>query len=172
MFAPVKAFTRSFLDKGQGAMFDVPHYVVGAIPVCGTGRSRDGDCAGGYGILLDDWGLSSAEESKECILLDVGKSKGCDNTAYYRSAKRVYDKHNTVNGASRNLAKAIVGSAPIDPGQFWMSFRGMGGFSDKVNGGAEGPEEWVTTPGANSPSQEYDTAYSGRGNCFLGATCN
>jgi hypothetical protein len=164
--SPVKKFTRSFLDKGKGAFFDVPHYAVGAIPVCGLGRVRDGECAGGFGILLDDWGLASAEESKECKVLD---DTGCENQAYYRSARKVYAAHLPAIGASQRLARAIVGSAPIDPGKFWMSFRGKdSGFQERENGGDQDTNDWKTTPGAGSRSPEYVDSFKDRKNCFLG----
>ncbi|HEX5753173.1 MAG TPA: pilus assembly protein [Archangium sp.] len=166
--SPVKKFTRRFLDRGRGAFFDVPHYTMGAIPVCGLGRVRGGECAGGFGILLDDWGLASAEESRECRVLD---DAGCDNQAYYRSARKVYAAHLPGMGASQRLARSIVGQAPIDPGKFWMSFRGMdSGFQEKENGGDQDPNDWKTTPGAGSRSPEYNSSYSKRQNCFLG-TC-
>ncbi|HYO70202.1 MAG TPA: hypothetical protein VEU33_29405 [Archangium sp.] len=167
--SPVAKFTRSFLDRGGGAFFDVPHYTVGSIPVCGLGRVKGGTCAGGFGILLDDWALSSAQEARECRVLD---GSGCDNEAYYRSAQRVYSVHNPVNGASEKLAKAIVGEAPISPGTFWMSFRGMtSNFQERENGGDSDPNDWKTTPGAGSRSPEYNTSYSMRENCFLGKKC-
>jgi len=59
---------RRFVDRGQGALFDVPHYLRGAIPVCAVGRAQGGSgkCRGAYGILLDDWGLAGDAESREC----------------------------------------------------------------------------------------------------------
>jgi hypothetical protein len=106
-----------------------------------------------------------------CVLLD---DDSCDNQPYYKSAKRVYEAHNTESGSTERLAKGIVGEAPIeDAGKFWMSFRGMDSqFTEKVNKSDKDPGSWVTTPGAGSPSPEYKTSYEGRGNCFLGARCN
>ncbi|ATB31965.1 hypothetical protein [Melittangium boletus] len=165
--SPSKRLIRTFLDQGPGAFFSVPHYAVGAIPVCAMGRSRNGQCAGGFGILLDDWGLAGREESRNCVLL-----QNCANKAYFDSTKIVYDDHNTVNGASSNLARTIVGVAPIDPGKFFMSFRGMDdSFTDKVNKGDKDQGSWVTTPGAKSRTTEYDKSYNGRKDCFLGAEC-
>jgi hypothetical protein len=160
---------RRFVDQGSGALFDVAHAALKVIPVCGTGRAKDGECRGAYGILLDDWGLAGSGESQECAVLD---GAGCANSHYYQSAKIVFDAHNGVNGASVKLAQQIVGKAPINPGQFWMSFQGMGDFKDKEPGGDSDPNDWVTTPGANSPTTEYDSSYGSRGNCFLGASCN
>ncbi|HEX8441085.1 hypothetical protein [Archangium sp.] len=160
---------RNFVDQGSGAIFDVAHAALKPIPVCGMGRAKKGKCEGAYGILLDDWGLAGHAESQECVLLDT---PGCANTAYYDSAKIVYDAHNGVDGSSVNLAQEVVGKAPINPARFWMSFQGMGDFKDKEPGGDNDPNDWVTTPGANSPTEEYDSSYNGRGDCFLGASCN
>ncbi|WNG32795.1 pilus assembly protein [Archangium violaceum] len=164
--SPVKAFTRSFLDKGQGAFFGVPHYTGAVIPVCGLGRAKGGQCEGGFGILLDDWGLSSEAESRECHL------GSCKNTAYFDSTKVVYDKHNTESGKAEKLAKTIVDEAPIDPGKFFMSFRGEeSDFQESVHQGDQDPNDWRTTPGKKSRSPEYDKAYGRRQPCFLGNAC-
>ncbi|MCY1073394.1 hypothetical protein [Archangium lansingense] len=166
--SPVQKFTRRFLDRGQGAFFDVPHYAAGAIPVCALGRAKNGQCAGGFGILLDDWALSSEAESRECVLLN------CANTAYYDSAEAVFrhSKHYQVNGDSQALASNIVGAAPINPGRFWMSFRGMGsGFLEREPGGDSDTNDWETTPGRNSRTTEYNTSFNNRQTCFLGNKC-
>ncbi|HEY0094797.1 MAG TPA: hypothetical protein VGB96_10745, partial [Archangium sp.] len=102
----------------------------------------------------------------ECEVLD---GAGCENKAYYQSAQKVYDAHNAVDGSSEKLAEKVVGEAPISPGTFWMSFRGMdSGFQEKENGGDSDPNDWKTTPGEGSRSPEYNTSYSKRQNCFLG----
>jgi hypothetical protein len=160
-----------FVDKGQGALFDVPHYMMGAIPVCGIGRAQQGNgkCRGAYGILLDDWGLAGGAESQECELLD---EDNCANKAYYDSTKLVYDQHVAVTGDAENLAEKVVGSSPISAGKFWMSFRGMDStFKEEEPGGDQDPNDWVTTPGAKSPTSAYESSYDNRGNCFLGDVC-
>jgi hypothetical protein len=167
--SPTPRLTKSFLDQGQGSLFQVAHLAGGIIPVCGVGRASGGDCKGSFGILLDDWGLAGANESKECKVLD---GSVCSNSAYYQSAKKVFDYHNPGTSASQALARAIVGMAPVDPSKFWMSFVGEdGSFKDKENGGDSDPNNWVTTPGAGSPTTEYSTSYSNRENCFLGSQC-
>lgn len=164
--SPVKAFTRSFLDKGRGAFFNVPHYTGAVIPVCGLGRAKGGRCEGGFGILLDDWGLAGEQESRECQL------ENCANEAYFDSAKVVYDHYNPVDGRAEKLAEKIVGEAPIDPGKFWMSFRGEDSdFQEHEPGGDSDPNDWRTTPGKKSRSPEYDKAYGNRQRCFLGNSC-
>jgi hypothetical protein len=170
--APIR-IPEHFVDNGQGAIFDVPHYVMGAIPVCAIGRPHPGNgnkkCRGAYGILLDDWGLAGPSESGECKVLDEG---GCGNKPYYQSTELVYKDHVGVNGAAQDLAEKIVGESPIDPGKFWMSFRGMDSeFLDQEHGGDADPGEWVTTPGADSPTEGYKNSYGARGECFLGAKC-
>lgn len=164
--SPVRKFTRRFLDRGRGAFFEVPHYAAGAIPVCGLGRAKNGQCSGGVGILLDDWALSSRAESRECVLLN------CQNRAYYDSAQQVYNHHNQVNGSSERLASTIVGVAPIAPGRFWMSFRGSeSGFLEREPGGDSDTNDWETTPGKNSRTTEYNTSFGNREKCFLGNRC-
>ena len=166
--SPSKRLIRTFLDKGDGAFFSVPHYAVGAIPVCAMGRPKSGKCAGGFGILLDDWGLAGKEESRNCTLL-----QNCANKAYFNSAEIVYKEHSTVNGSAAKLARTIVGVSPItDTNQFYMSFRGMDdNFTDKVNKGDQDPGTWATTPGKGSRTPKYDQSFSQRKKCFLGNEC-
>jgi hypothetical protein len=162
---------KHFVDSGQGAIFDVPHYMMGAIKVCAIGRPHQGNhkCRGAYGILLDDWGLAGAAESGECELLEEGS---CANKPYYQSTELVYGKHVAVDGSAEKLAKEVVGESPIAAGKFWMSFRGMDSeFEENENGGDDDPNDWVTTPGARSPTDGYKSSYQNRGNCFLGAQC-
>jgi len=170
--APIR-IPEKFVDSGQGAIFDVPHYVMGAIPVCAVGRPHPGNgnkkCRGAYGILLDDWGLAGDAESGECELQEEG---GCGNKPYYQSTELVYGKHVAVDGSAEKLAKEVVGESPIAAGKFWMSFRGMDSeFKEEEPGGDADPNDWVTTPGAKSPTDGYKDSYAGRGNCFLGAVC-
>jgi hypothetical protein len=170
--APIR-IPEHFVDRGQGALFDVPHYMMGAIPVCAIGRPHPGNgnkkCRGAYALLLDDWGLAGEAESGECKVLDEGN---CGNKPYYDSTELVYKDHVKVDGSSEKLAKEIVGESPIDPGKFWMSFRGMDSdFKEKEHGGDKDPNDWVTTPGKKSPTSGYKSSFEARGECFLGAQC-
>ena len=164
--SPTPRLTQSFLDEGEGALFQVKHLKEQAFTVCGVGRAQGGSCSGGFGILLDDWGLAGQDESKTCKVLS------CSNTAYYDSAKKVFDFHNPGTSAAEGLARATVGQSPLNASKFWMSFVGEdGNFKDKENGGDKDPNNWVTTPGEGSPTTQYGDSYSNREKCFLGGKC-
>ena len=157
-------FPRSFMDNGSGAFFKKKNYDANDLPVCGVNRAKGG-CQGQFAILLDDWGLETGQELKECKVQD---GSGCQNPPFYKSTNLVYNQHVTVNGSSVNLATATLQMSPgFDPGTFYHSFRV---FTDQVPSG-EGDTDWVTTPGAGSPTTEYDSSYSSRGNCWLGLNC-
>lgn len=157
-------FPRSFMDTGQGGFFKERQYQAQNLTICGVNRAGGG-CQGQFGILLDDWALATGDELQECKVQD---GAGCQNAPFYKSVEDVYGQHVTVNGASVNLAKATVMTAPdFDPGTFYHSFRV---FQDQVPSG-EGDTTWETTPGAGSPTTEYNASYGQRGNCWLGLTC-
>lgn len=158
-------FPESFLDQGPGGFFKEKHYNPFQMEICGV--NRGGGCQTGFAILLDDWALETRDELKECKVLD---GSGCQNKPFYDSTQLVYNQHVTVNGSAKALAQAAVGSIPggFDPIMFYHSFRV---FTDAENGGDSDPTNWVTTPGAGSPTTEYDTAYGNRGNCWPGKGC-
>jgi hypothetical protein len=99
----------------------------------------------------------------------VQDGAGCQNGPFYRSTQQVYTQHVTVTGASLALARAsVLGDPGFDPATFYHSFRV---FQDQVPSG-EGDTTWETTPGAGSPTTEYDTSYnSTRKECWLGLQC-
>lgn len=166
VLSPTPRLTRSFLDQGPGSLFQVPHLMAGVIQVCGTGRANGGTCSGSFGLLMDDWALEGEQETRLCKVLS------CQNTAYFDSAKKVFDDHNTATGAAMTLARTVIGQAPYDTSKFYMSFSvSNGNFQDKENGGDSDPNNWVTTPGKGSPTKAYDTAWGNRKTCFLGAGC-
>lgn len=158
-------FPESFLDQGPGGFFKEKHYNPFQMEICGV--NRGGGCQTGFAILLDDWALETRDELKECKVLD---GSGCQNKPFYDSTQLVYNQHVTVNGSAKALAEAAVGTIPggFDPITFYHSFRV---FTDAENGGDSDPTNWVTTPGAGSPTTEYDTAYGNRGNCWPGKGC-
>jgi hypothetical protein len=163
-FQVLPIFPRSFVDVGPGGFFKKKHYDATDLTICGVNRAKGG-CQGKFGILLDDWGLETGDELKECKVQD---GSGCDNGPFYKSTNEVYDRHVAVNGASLNLARQSVMQDPgFNPATFYHSFRV---FTDQVPGG-EGDTDWVTTPGAGSPTTEYNTSYSQRGKCWLGLQC-
>lgn len=156
-------FPRSFME-GQGGFFKEQQYRARNMTICGVNRNSGG-CQGQFGILLDDWALATEDELEECKVQD---GAGCANAPFYRSVQQVYNQHQRVNGASLRLARAAVMSAPnFDPATFYHSFRV---FVDEVPGG-EGDTSWETTPGAGSPTTEYDSSYNARNDCWLGLQC-
>lgn len=157
------------LGEGTGGLFAAAH-VSGKehYSACGFGNPFSKRCAAGPTVMLGDWGLAGFDEGEECFLAMGDK---CPNQAYYKSAQAAYDVGGQGKGvASMQFARAIVGIAPIDPNQFWFSFRGeeseMHECVPPTNG--EGPNQWVTNPGMNSPVPEYAKSYAMRGNCAMG----
>ena len=43
VLSPTSRLTKSFLDQGQGSLFQVAHLTGGVIPVCGVGRAKGGE---------------------------------------------------------------------------------------------------------------------------------
>jgi hypothetical protein len=158
-------FPRSFMDTGQGGFFKKRQYEANNLTICGVNRAK-GQCAGQFGILLDDWGLATEDELLECKVQD---GAGCDNGPFYQSTRSVYNSHVAVTGAAQALAAASVpGGGLFNPGTFYHSSML---FQDQVPGG-EGDTTWETSPGAASPTTEYDTSYgSTRKECWLGLKC-
>ncbi|MDY7226187.1 hypothetical protein [Hyalangium rubrum] len=167
VFQVLPVFPRGFME-GNGGFFKERHYEATDLTICGVNRGGSGGCQGQIGILLDDWALATRDELRECNVLD---GSGCNNSPYYRSTNLVYDQHVATNGSARALAQQSVMSVPggFDPATFYHSFRV---FEDRENGGDSDPGNWVTTPGTDSPTTEYDSSYSARENCWLGLRCN
>ncbi|MDY7226182.1 hypothetical protein [Hyalangium rubrum] len=163
----LEVFPQSFLDSGVGAFFRERHLNPLKMTLCGVGRAQGGSCPRGFRILLDDWGLASGTEVDECKVL---KGNKCENPQYYQSTHRIYMRHLPRMGASLSLAQQTVGQVPggFDPSTFYMSFRV---FQEEEPGGDSDPNNWVTTPGKDSPTSEYHASYGARGKCFLGRAC-
>jgi hypothetical protein len=158
-------FPESFLDSGAGKLFQVRNYNPFTMNICGV--NRGGGCQAGFAILLDDWALETGQELNECKVLD---GAGCQNKPYYDSTKLVFQQHAHLTGASLSMAQQTVGTVPggYNPSNFYHSFRV---FTEQENGGDSDPGSWVTTPGASSPTTQYDTAYNNRGDCWPGKNC-
>lgn len=166
-FQVLPVFPRSFLDSGQGAFFKERHYAATNLTICGVNRGGNGGCQGQFAILLDDWGLATEDELRDCR---VQQGSGCANGPFYRSTNQVYNRHVTVNGASLRLAMQSV-MAPIPGGFNPRTFYHSNMFFKDQNPGGEGTTTWVTTPGPESPTTEYDSSYNARGECWLGLQC-
>lgn len=164
VFQVMPIFPREFMDNGSGAFFQKKHYDANDLTICGTGRAKGG-CKGNFAILLDDWGLETGQETKEC---PVKQGSGCPNKPYYKSTELVYREHVQVDGSSLSLAEQVTQQNPgFDPGTFYHSFKV---YTDDVPSG-EGDTTWETTPGQNSPTQGYDPSYQKREDCWLGVKC-
>ncbi|XXF78534.1 pilus assembly protein [Myxococcaceae bacterium GXIMD 01537] len=146
-----------FMD--QGDLFATQHYKPRPIRVCGIGRAN---CSARLAMLLDDWGLSGAQESKNCTMsMD---SPGCQNQPFFDMAEKVYKN----NGGSMGMmgtafAVRIVGMSPVNESQFWMSAPGEEkSFNQKIS--SEGTTQFLTSPYL----KEYQKSHSQRKDCFLG----
>ena len=163
----------SYLE-GEGGWFTEPLLREADIRFCGVGRAWDnGNCNAGTPILLGDWGLSDIgnREDEECDLYD---RDGCENPGYYKAAESIFNGIGIPSGAGSALANAVVGSSPIDEGEFWFTFKGHESeFKQTLNGTHLGRTDFIVTPGGSSYVQvpEYDMAYNARVNCWLGMPC-
>lgn len=183
-------FPRSFLDRGDGALFDERNMKDAhtTLKVCGVGRAIGGVCNGSFGMLVDDWGLAGSMESLPCNMIGSGIG-ACTNPQYAATVYGVYKPmtfalmpFGGIYGASSKLAQAAVGVSPIDEHAFFLSaaneetqFTQIPGLpSDKQNGSRP---LWGTSPGAAVSIQTlpYTISYVKRrmnGNCFLGKKCD
>lgn len=167
--------------EGSGGLFGSQrHYVPVTIRVCGLGRPNGGDCAARLVMQLDDWGLSGADESKECKLNVDSPLGSCDNDAFFKMARSSYVTtmaYGGHTGAASRFAWQIVGAAPILPmgeSAFFMSALGEESrFTQRLT--TEGHRTYPTTPGgigsSGVPAHEYDRAYGKRKACWLGLKC-
>lgn len=151
-----------FLDQGKG-FFKEQQYKPLTIPVCGIGR---GNCSRAkLTMLLDDWGLMGAKESKNCQMsMD---SPGCQNSPFWDMSESVYKKNGgSVGMMGTMFAVRIVGMSPVNESQFWMSAEGEEKtFNQKIS--SEGTKQFYTTPYL----KEYQQSYSKRSTCWLGVKC-
>ena len=163
---------KTFVDTGPGGIFKVAHYSQPPFRVCADGRvSPSGkQCRSWVAMLLDDWAFSDPTEAGECNVLDGDQ---CQNKPYYHVVEKLFDQYGQARGTdASNMAKVLTGSSPYDENTFWMSMRGEPSmFVEQENGGDQDPGKWVTTPGAGSPTPEYDSSYSSRSTCWLGLDC-
>jgi hypothetical protein len=165
-----------FLENDQSGFFDKQHWVPRDIPICAAGRAKNGECQGGYPIVLDDWGFSGPEERKECPLAHEG-GNGCENQGYWDVVHEGYDSQvQVLMGGPRRDASTLAQytvqrPSPIDENQFYLSFRGseskVAPFQD-TNGVSHQKPEWETTPWTIKP--EYSK--SPRDDCWLGQKCD
>ncbi|HYO68722.1 MAG TPA: pilus assembly protein [Archangium sp.] len=180
-------FPRSFLDRGDGALFNERNMkdTHTTLKVCGVGRAVGGECNGSFGMLVDDWGLAGESESLPCNMIGSGMG-ACTNPQYAATVYGVYKPMSLtlmlfggIYGASSKLAQAAVGYSPIDEHAFFLSAA-----NEETNftqlpplPSDKGRPLWGTSPGAAVSVQTlpYTLSYGTRllnGNCFLGKKSN
>ena len=167
----------SFVDQGPTGFFKHSNREDLDFGLCAAGSSHAMLCPQRYTILLDDWGYSGLEESKECPLMSEGGGE-CKNRGYWHMVDRAFEEElaTRVRGgkqtAGSELARATVGQSPIDENHFYLSFRGsedrdhLGPFTDTV-GESHKLKLWETTPW----SDPVDYRNSKREACWLGLQC-
>jgi len=176
----------SFLDSGKRT-FREQNYKNPSLRICGFGRAIGGSCKGSYSMLLDDWGLAGnggpLGESGICAMVPniFGGSVAlpcAPNLRYYSMTRLVYEPSSLLvnKGAASALAKAIVGTSPIDEDSMWMSFMGEETMFLQPVAPTDGLlpiMPWPTNPGGASILMPwYANSYSKRDKCFLGKKCN
>ncbi|QAT82238.1 putative pilus biogenesis operon protein [Corallococcus coralloides] len=136
--------------------------------VCAAGRASGGRCNGRFFMLLDDWGLSSVAEGRECpLMIDSGGT--CANVDYYGWAQSVYQKNGGGGGAGSALMAGVGATGGVNEDQFFMSFRGAESNYEQSIGGSHAGNQtvWETTPFvADNLSPTYRN--DGRRNKWLG----
>ncbi len=137
----------------------------GDITICAGSRSKNGNCGGSYGILLDDWGFSGQAEARECPLAPEGGST-CANQGYYNMVNAIYSANGGGQGnAGSALATLVVGSSPINEGKFYMSFHGLESQYKQTLPASHQTLTWKVSP------FDVEGYYRNRQNCWLGHGC-
>lgn len=150
------------------------------IGLCSVGRPDGlfGPCAGAFSMMMDDWGLASAEfptggkESDICSLTLAGFP--CENVPYYAVTNRFYQLAtspiNLARAPHRQLVAATVGGTPMlmaTDTQFYMSFTGeYQGFTMLTPSTDSDVMVWQTTPFIWPTT--YGVGYGTRSKCYLG----
>jgi hypothetical protein len=150
-----------FLDQGDGAFFERAHVEhTAAIPICALGRASAGRCRGRFSLLLDDWGLSGEEETRDC------KLKGCKNDAYRDLVEGLYDRVSPEGGreSARAFAQGVTHETPGDPARtFRFSFVNTSG-DPTFRARDLDPSTWMTNVRTGSRNIRYED----RDSRFLG----
>lgn len=150
----------------EDSFFKVAHRrAAAAFTVCAAGRASDGTCTGRFGLMLDDWGLSTVQEGRACPL-SIDSGAPCNNRDYYLWVERIYRANGGGGGAGSALA-GLVGAASVNEDQFFMSFRGEEDNYEENIGPthAGGQSRWEVTP-FDAPNIQSHNA--GRQNHWLG----
>jgi hypothetical protein len=135
--------------------------------VCAAGRASNGRCVRRFFMLLDDWGLSTVAEGRECPL-STNSGAVCTNRDYYLWAERVYRENGGAGNAGSGLMAGVQADGAVNEDQFFMSFRGRESNYEQSIGGSHAGNQtiWETTPFvAPNIGPKYDVQ---RHNRFLG----
>ncbi|MFB1484053.1 hypothetical protein [Corallococcus sp. RDP092CA] len=135
--------------------------------VCAAGRASNGRCTRRFFMLLDDWGLSSVAEGRECPL-SMNTGAVCANADYYEWVQRVYRENGAAGHAGTALMAGVQALGGVNEDQFFMSFRGQESNYEQSIGGSHAGNQtvWETTPfKAPNIGSKYDVP---RQNKWLG----
>ncbi|MBN8470123.1 hypothetical protein JYJ95_26740 [Corallococcus exiguus] len=115
--------------------------------VCAAGRASNGRCTRRFFMLLDDWGLSTVAEGRECPL-STNTGGTCANVDYYAWAERVYRENGGGGNAGTALMAGVGAEGGVNEDQFFMSFRGQESNYEQSIGGSHAGNQtvWETTP--------------------------
>jgi hypothetical protein len=136
--------------------------------VCAAGRASGGRCTRRFFMLLDDWGLSSVAEGRECpLMIDSGGT--CANVDYYGWAQRVYRENGAGGNAGTALMAGVGAEGGVNEDQFFMSFRGSESNYEQSIGASHAGNQtvWETTPFV-APNLSPNYRNDGRRNKWLG----
>lgn len=158
--------------SGTNGFFQEDHArAAAALTVCSLGRPP---CSGTMAMLIDDWGMSRAIESGECILDTSGSGAGCSgNAAFSVPVNTVWNASGFRSTEFVTLVRDVVRDVPPDlptADNFYMSFRGEESkFLEQTDEGDNGDKLWDTTP--NRDPGEYQQSHGMRKDCYLGRDC-
>ncbi len=110
-----------FLDSSPESMFEAKHYVPRPMTLCGVGRASAGVCEGGFSLLVDDWGLASAQEAEpvDAIISLPGLPLANGNQPFQRMVGFAQELSNVpvlLTGrafAGTQMVKEYVGNLPL-----------------------------------------------------------
>jgi hypothetical protein len=190
-------FPKSFLDQGEGALYQKRHADerFGNLRVCSVGRPVAGKCNGRISMLVDDWGLASGSGLSETLTCQMPAGQGpynmnpplfapipCLNLPFYTAVLGTYAPTAlAIPALSDMMPRGVLqASAPIRSRYFFMSAPGEElGMTQlpRLAVAGSGSVIFPTTPGSllGISTPWYGISYlkrvANRG-CFLGRACD
>jgi hypothetical protein len=193
-------FPVSFVDsESAGGLYKEPHADTrfANLRVCSTGRAVNGQCAGSFSMLVDDWGLAGGNiltsETRSCQMLlgqmpyeaipplPIYVPVPCLNGPYFAAAYGTYlPTAIVIPWMADDMPMMVLGfPSPINSRYFFMSAPG----EELLMAQVPTLDQWrgtglfPTTPGSplalSTPTYAY--AWGRRlanGRCFLGKDCD